>query len=63
MYRQSIPNRNWAGEKDAISLRSGKLKGPYKNAEWPCLMSTVNGEANNFKMDLVNDIHEGSGGC
>jgi len=26
-------------------------------------MSTVNGEANNFKMDLVNDIHEGSGGC
>ena len=22
-----------------------------------------NGEANNFKMELFNDIHEGSGGC
>ena len=23
----------------------------------------INGEANNFKMELFNDIHEGSGGC
>jgi len=23
----------------------------------------VNGEANNFKMELFNEIHEGSGGC
>ena len=23
----------------------------------------INGEANNFKTELFNDIHEGSGGC
>jgi len=23
----------------------------------------INGEANNFKMELFNDIHDGSGGC
>ena len=23
----------------------------------------INGEANNFKMELFNDIQEGSGGC
>jgi len=23
----------------------------------------INGEANNFKMELFSDIHEGSGGC
>ena len=23
----------------------------------------LNGEANNFKMGLFNEIHEGSGGC
>jgi len=23
----------------------------------------INGEANNFKMELFNDIHEGFGGC
>jgi len=27
------------------------------------LYTTLNGEANNFKMELFNDIHEGSGGC
>jgi len=24
---------------------------------------SFNGEANNFQMELFNDIHEGSGGC
>ena len=33
---------------------------------WECACVCVcenNGEANNFKMELFNDIHEGSGGC
>ena len=27
------------------------------------ILKRINGEANNFKMELFNDIHEGSGGC
>ena len=35
----------------------------YFTTSAPTFGRSLNGEANNFKMELFNDIHEGSGGC
>ena len=46
-------------DKGCSSISSYSIYG----SEHPFTYNWFNGEANNFKMELFNDIHEGSGGC
>jgi len=43
------------------SIREYKFLQESAQISW--LLASLNGEANNFKMELFNDIHEGSVGC
>jgi len=56
LLMQSLSPKDIAGS-DIMKLKVSRRIYPL----WA--LKSFNGKANNFKMELFNDIHEGSGGC